>query len=183
MKKYVWGLVTGVFLAGTLVGLAQETFFQGKIVYLLSTKSSVLSQPFSTGKTVTQIVKGTPMIVVEEENDWLKVAITGYLLKSAVTGDINQLKGPALQASMIVLSDKASADTILGQLRGGADFAKLAKEKSADKVSGARGGDLGEFYPGDFAPAFEDAIKLLKPGQISEVVSLGGRYHIFKRIK
>ena len=123
------------------------------------------------------------MVVVDTEKEWVKIAITGFLPKSVLSGDYNRLKGDPLQASMIVLDDQASADQVLTQIRAGGDFAKIAKEKSLDKVTAARGGDLGSFYPGDFAPAIENAILKLKPGQVSEVVSLNGRFHIFKRIK
>ncbi len=183
MKKYLWGLLSGIFLAGTIIAFAGETFFKGKVVYLLKDRSPIAMQPGSSGKILTQIIKGTPMVVIEEQQDWIIIAITGWLPKSVVTGEFNRLKGNALQASMIVVTDKATAETILGQIRAGDDFAKLAKEKSEDKLSGARGGDIGEFYPGDFAPAFEKPIMALKPGQVSGVVSLQGRFHIFKRIK
>lgn len=183
MKKYLWGLLTGIFLAGAIAVLAGETFFKGKVVYLLKDRSSIVTRPSSSGKTLTQIIKGTPMIVVENQPEWIKIAITGWLPKSVVTGDFNKLKGDPLQASMIVVTDRAAATAILQQIRAGGDFAKIAKEKSIDKVSGARGGDLGEFYPGDFAPEFEKPIMALKPGQVSEVVALQGRFHIFKRVK
>ena len=52
---------------------------------------------------------------------------------------------------------------------GKADFAKLAKEFSSDG-SAAKGGDLGWLYPGDTVPEFEQAMKSLHDGEISEPV-------------
>ena len=183
MNKYFWGLFTGIFIASTILLLAGETFFKGKVVYLLKNRGSIVTKPDNAAKTLTQIVKGTPMVVIEEQGDYIKIAISGWIKKSVVTGEFNKLKGDPLQASMIVVIDKAEAAAILNKIRAGGDFAKLAREKSLDKVSGARGGDLGEFYPGDFAPEFEKSILALKPGQVSEVIALQGRYHIFKRVK
>lgn len=59
-----------------------------------------------------------------------------------------------------------------------ADFAKLAKEHSADG-SAKDGGDLGWAAPGQFVPEFEEAMTRLAPGEISEpVVSRFGMHLI-----
>jgi len=67
---------------------------------------------------------------------------------------------------------RAKATEILKQLRGGADFAALAKEQSNDSTS-ANGGDLGFFGKGDMPPDFEAVAWGLKPGAMSGVVELG----------
>jgi parvulin-like peptidyl-prolyl isomerase len=77
---------------------------------------------------------------------------------------------------------KTRADLILQQIKAGADFAKLAKENSADPGSAAKGGDLGFFRRGMMAKEFEDAAFKLQPGQVSEVVKTSFGYHIIKVI-
>src|SRR5256885_15002081 len=52
---------------------------------------------------------------------------------------------------------RAQAEKLVAELRGGADFAALAKERSADKGSAARGGDLGFFGKDKMVPEFEQA--------------------------
>ena len=47
--------------------------------------------------------------------------------------------------------------TLLAELKKGAAFDKLAKEKSTDKASGAEGGDLGWFKSTDMVKEFADA--------------------------
>lgn len=52
---------------------------------------------------------------------------------------------------------------------GKADFGQLAQANSQD-ASASSGGDLGWATPGMFVPEFEEAMKLLKPGQIADPV-------------
>lgn len=52
---------------------------------------------------------------------------------------------------------KAKADSILGVLKAGGNFAELAKKYSDDGGSGAKGGDLGYFAAGMMVKPFEDA--------------------------
>ncbi len=63
----------------------------------------------------------------------------------------------------------------------GADFAALAREKSDDPATAARGGDLGFFSRGKMAAAFENAAFALKqPGELSDVVRTEFGYHIIR---
>ncbi len=75
---------------------------------------------------------------------------------------------------------RARADSILEELRGGGDFAEIAMRESADSVSRANGGDLGDLTLGRTAPAFEQAALALRPGQISQPVLTRFGYHIIK---
>ncbi|HKI63704.1 MAG TPA: peptidylprolyl isomerase [Burkholderiales bacterium] len=67
-------------------------------------------------------------------------------------------------------------------VRGGADFAELARVHSEDG-SAARGGDLGWLYPGDTVPDFERAMDALKPGQISEPIKTPFGWHLIQVIE
>jgi peptidyl-prolyl cis-trans isomerase D len=74
--------------------------------------------------------------------------------------------------------DKARA--IEKKLRAGGDFATLAKENSADSATASKGGDLGVVQPGALPKALENAVKKLKPGEITEPVRTSFGYHIAK---
>lgn len=76
---------------------------------------------------------------------------------------------------------KAKAEKLLAQLKGGADFAKLAEANSDDKGSAAQGGDLGFAPTNRYVPEFTKAIDDLKAnGQISGVVKTQFGWHILR---
>lgn len=74
----------------------------------------------------------------------------------------------------------ALADSILIELRKGADFAVAAKRFSADPGSRERGGDLGWARRGVFVPEFDRAAFSLKIGVISEPVETPFGYHLIQ---
>jgi peptidyl-prolyl cis-trans isomerase C len=70
-------------------------------------------------------------------------------------------------ARHILVPDKATADAVTAQLKGGGDFAKLAKEKSKDS-SAESGGDLGWFTLDTMVKPFAEAVTKLQPGQMTD---------------
>jgi NIMA-interacting peptidyl-prolyl cis-trans isomerase 1 len=68
-----------------------------------------------------------------------------------------------------------------GRIKGGADFASLAKALSDDEVAKAKGGDLGSFDKGSMTKKFSDAAFALPVNGVSEVVETEFGFHIIKR--
>lgn len=85
-----------------------------------------------------------------------------------------------VRASHILVETKEEADAIVKQLKEGADFAELAKEKSADTGSKENGGDLDFFKRGDMVTEFSDAAFSMKVGEVSDPVKSDYGYHIIK---
>jgi peptidyl-prolyl cis-trans isomerase D len=78
---------------------------------------------------------------------------------------------------------KAKGESLLKQIKSGADFAKLAKENSEDTGSGANGGDLGDWIThGQMVPEFDKAIFSLKVGETSDLVKTMYGYHIVQTL-
>jgi peptidyl-prolyl cis-trans isomerase D len=75
---------------------------------------------------------------------------------------------------------KAKAEALLKQVKGGADFAALAKKESEDDQSKGQGGDLDYFGRGRMVKEFEDVAFSLPVGQVSEVVKSSFGFHIIK---
>lgn len=75
---------------------------------------------------------------------------------------------------------RGQAEQILKEVRSGADFATLAKQRSQDPGSATNGGDLGFFPKGQMDPAFEAAAFSTRPGATSGVVESSFGFHILK---
>jgi len=75
---------------------------------------------------------------------------------------------------------KTKAQAVLKQLRGGGDFAAVARAESQDPGSAQNGGDLGFFPKGQMTPAFEEAAFKTRPGAISAIVETPFGFHIIK---
>jgi peptidyl-prolyl cis-trans isomerase D len=68
------------------------------------------------------------------------------------------------------------AQEILGKLRGGEDFAVLAKSQSQDPASKDKGGELGYVQRGQHPPEWERAAFALKPGEVGRADTPQGIY-------
>ena len=75
---------------------------------------------------------------------------------------------------------RAQADSIVLELRRGADFATAARRFSQDPGSRDQGGSLNWFRRGVMVPEFEKVAFSLKPGVISDPVESPFGYHIIQ---
>ena len=91
---------------------------------------------------------------------------------------------------LMFVSDLMPEDQVIRRLsdikakieKGEGDFATYARLNSADP-SATRGGDLGWLQAGDTVPAFEDVMKRLKPGEISDPVRTQYGYHLIQVVE
>ncbi|MEJ2652261.1 MAG: peptidylprolyl isomerase [Gammaproteobacteria bacterium] len=72
------------------------------------------------------------------------------------------------KARHILVKTEGEAKDIIAQLDKGADFATLAKAKSIDTGSAAKGGDLGWFNPAQMVPEFSKAMEALQKGHYTK---------------
>jgi peptidyl-prolyl cis-trans isomerase C len=75
---------------------------------------------------------------------------------------------------------RQKAEELLARLRGGADFAALARESSDDPGSAGNGGLLPWLGPGESVKPFDEAAFALKPGELSGVVESPFGFHILR---
>ena len=74
---------------------------------------------------------------------------------------------------------RAQGDLILERLRGGEDFAAVARQASKGP-SAAEGGDLGFVKRGTIQPELEKAAFALEVGQVSALIRTKSGYHLLK---
>jgi parvulin-like peptidyl-prolyl isomerase len=82
-----------------------------------------------------------------------------------------------------VAAKHRQAEDLLKQIRGGADFATLAKQYSEDPGSRENGGELPEFSRGQMVPEFESTSFSLTNNQVSDIVTSQFGFHIIKMIE
>ncbi|MFH1856728.1 MAG: peptidylprolyl isomerase [Candidatus Omnitrophota bacterium] len=108
------------------------------------------------------------------------ISVTEQEMKQYYELNKNEFQEPEkIRARHILVDTEKEAKQILKELRKGADFAKLAREKSTCP-SKEQGGDLGFFGRGQMVKEFEDAAFKLNPGEISDVVKTQFGYHVIE---
>lgn len=86
-----------------------------------------------------------------------------------------------VRARHILVETEEEAKALIAQIRGGADFETIAKEKSKDPGGARNGGDLGFFTKGQMVPEFAEAAFAMQAGQLSQApVKSQFGWHIIK---
>ncbi len=131
-------------------------------------KLEVIKQSILANAYVQDYIKTNPVTeeALKAEYERIKATITGTEYK----------------ARHILVEKEAEAKDIIAKLKKDAGaFAKLAKEKSKDPGSGARGGDLGWFDVSRMVPEFGAAVSKLEKGAITpEPVKTQFGYHVIQ---
>ena len=84
-----------------------------------------------------------------------------------------------VNAKHILVKTEDEAKAVIADLKGGGDFAAIAKEKSNDPGTKATGGDLGWFTKDEMVPEFAEAAFKLQKGQYTETpVKTQFGYHV-----
>ncbi len=81
----------------------------------------------------------------------------------------------------ILVKKKEKADALYNQLKGGADFAKLAKQNSEDPGSKSQGGKL-TVSQGQTVPPFDKAAFSLDKGELSKPIKTQYGWHIIEAL-
>jgi len=108
--------------------------------------------------------------------------LTDEAIKARYDRDVAGKSGDQeAHARHILVPDEDTAKKIVQELKGGADFAELAKKYSTDPAGSTNGGDLGFFKRGDMLPEFAEAAFSLKPGTYTEIpVKTRFGWHVIK---
>jgi peptidyl-prolyl cis-trans isomerase C len=107
------------------------------------------------------------------ERAWLAQVTPEKVTDAAIEARFNQeyAHRPAtdeVRARHILVGSEAEAKSVLAELKGGADFATVARVVSKDPDA-RQGGDLGFFRRDQVWPGFADIAFSLQPGQLNPV--------------
>jgi peptidyl-prolyl cis-trans isomerase D len=128
-------------------------------------------------------------LLLDRDQARLKVVVPPNDIQRYYNDNIAQYQTPEqIRASHILLKtdgkDEAAvrkrAEALLAQVKGGANFADLARKETEDEGSKATGGDLGFFGRGRMVPEFETAAFAMQPGQTSDLVRSQFGFHIIR---
>ena len=149
-----------------------------EIALQVARKSDILERP-ATKKLISDYTRNVLLKTwTTEKLD--SFDITDDEIKAAYDERVTKLASKEYNARHILVKTEDEAKAIIKELDGGADFEKLAKEKSTGP-SGANGGSLGWFKAKTMVPAFANAVKTMAKGEVSkEPVKTQFGYHIIK---
>ncbi len=86
---------------------------------------------------------------------------------------------PEYDASHILVKSEDEAKKLLDDIKGGADFATVAKANSTDGSAG-QGGELGWFGKGQMVPEFETAVAGMQKGDVAGPIQTQFGWHLIK---
>ena len=110
-----------------------------------------------------------------------KNPVTDAEAKSEYDKFKSQTTGTEYRARHILVEGEEEAKALTAQIKGGAKFEDLAKEKSKDPGSGANGGDLDFAKPESYVPEFGAAMAKLKKGEMTDApIKTQFGWHIIK---
>ncbi len=120
----------------------------------------------------------------------VRAYVTDFMKKNPIKDDVlkaeyNKVKSAEgdkeYKAQHILVEDEKEAKDLIAQIKKGASFDKLAKEKSKDAGSKEQGGKLEWTMPTNFVKPFSEAMVKLKKGDMTqEPVKTTFGYHIIK---
>jgi peptidyl-prolyl cis-trans isomerase SurA len=102
------------------------------------------------------------------------------LPRRPATVSFRQIVVPTIPSAKAKAAARAKAESLLVELRKGADFEQVAKRESMDEATKDVGGDLGWNRRGHMVPEFDRVMFALLPGQLSDVVETSFGYHIIR---
>jgi parvulin-like peptidyl-prolyl isomerase len=147
-------------------------------LYALAARDRRLDQSPATRQAIEQAVSEI-LASAFRQHELENVSTTEARLREYYDAHLDQFTSVRrVKARHVLLKTRSEADDVRRALSAGADFAALATERSIDRGTGLKGGDLGWVSAGTMVKAFNEALFRLKPHEISDVVESTYGYHV-----
>lgn len=147
-------------------------------------KKEVEKSNIMTSKEFLEKLENAKMQLAQQEliTNYLKSHITDKMVNDEYEKYVGKIKGKQqIDVAHILVKTQKEANDIKNRLNKGEKFAALAKEKSIDEASKAKGGDIGYIVlnqPGQLVEEFEKKAFSLKVNEISAPVKTEFGWHI-----
>jgi len=165
-----------------------------KLMADMKPSSQEISDYFAKNKSIYNMpaTRDLQLVIADQAKVADTIQITDAQIQDYYNGHKDEYRTPErIRARHILLSTankpkdevpkiQAQAEAVLKQIKGGGDFAEIAKKNSQDPGSAQKGGDLGWVSRGQMVKNFEDAVFTLKPNEISNVVTTEYGFHIIQ---
>jgi len=175
-------------------------FDPSKMIATLKATPEELSAYFARNRSFYNLseTRSLQLVVADQAKVAESIQVTDAQVQSYYNAHQDQYRTPErVRARHILLGTtgkpkeevakiQAHAEDLLKQIKGGANFAELAKKFSDDRGtpqspgSAQKGGDLGWVSRGQMVKNFEDAVFSLKDNEISGVVTTEYGFHIIQ---
>ena len=146
-----------------------------------------LEQQFGGPEALAQQAKGLgiPVTAIPEvvRGELLRERIGDALIKDVEVTQEQASRLDTADVAHILVKDRATASRLITELRGGADFAALAKKHSTDPGSKDQGGVYPNTPRGQFVEPFDRAVWNGKLGAIQGPVQTQYGFHVIKVLK
>ncbi|HKQ58586.1 MAG TPA: peptidyl-prolyl cis-trans isomerase [Candidatus Eisenbacteria bacterium] len=129
------------------------------------------------------LIERPPILSVELTREEVERYFRSHINEYSV-GELVRIRhilvSPAKPGPEADAAARAKAEDILGRVRAGEDFAKLAAQYSDDPATRYSGGDVGTFRRGQMREGFERAAFAMRPGDITGPVHTDVGYHVME---
>jgi len=145
-----------------------------------SVKETLINQEIIAQEAIKKGLLKNPDVAAQIDINRQDILVNAYLQDYLHTHPVNeealkkeyerikaQLGAKEYKAHHILVEKEGEAKEIIAQIKNGANFEKLAAEKSKDGGTREKGGDLDWNLPSSYVKPFGDALAKLKKGQVS----------------
>lgn len=158
--------------------------------YRLLALAAIKNDSLSVAKDIDSAM--WPMIANLKARKWYETVSKNWGTENPAQAQADYASGVLMSAQhILLLTPNGMSDTAKARVKKkaealrarvtAANFGAMASANSEDPGSAKRNGSLGVFTSGQMVPAFETALRPLKPGEISGVVTTQFGYHIIRR--
>lgn len=135
-----------------------------------------------SGLTPDRLEDEIRMSLIVERLSTQGVTVSDAEVRAAFEKEASAFGEPErVRVSQILTKTRSAADEVYRELAAGADFAALARRRSEDPISRAKGGDIGYLAPeSNLSQPLKSALLRLQPGEVSQPIETPLGYYIFK---